>query len=75
MNDDKTNQEKAEEFVRTWQAAESVAEVAEKLGLKEKTVVSRANRYRKELRVPLKKLYQRERLDPDRLREIAEDAS
>ena len=36
-----------EEFVRIWQAASSVAEVAEKLHVKAPDAASRASRYRK----------------------------
>jgi transposase len=66
----------AEEFVKIWQAAESIREVAQKTGLLEQSARSRACRYRKN-GVPLKKFLRGRRnnaLDWERIKKVAEGA-
>lgn len=61
-----------EQFVRIWQAADNLGEVAKKTGRGERSLSVKASDYRKR-GVPLKKLYRgRAPLDIARLKRIAE---
>ena len=60
-----------EDFVRAYEAAESVQEVADKLGMTIMAVHSRAAHYRREYSVPLKKMAgQRSKVDAEGLRNL-----
>jgi hypothetical protein len=60
-----------EEFVRVYQTSESIQEVADKTGMTVMAVHSRLAHYRKEYKVPLKKMAgQRSKVDAEGLRNL-----
>lgn len=62
----------AEEFVKTWQAAKSLDEVAEKLESENASVSTRASYYRKK-GVPLKKFREGGQLDVAALKKLCKN--
>ena len=74
MTTNKTKQVSAEEFVRIWQTSTSVKEVCEKTGNTESSVRARADKYKNEKGIPLKRFANKTRtIEVEALKKLAQE--